>query len=205
LVAYREGDLPAAIALNRDALAAFDAIGGIWQPVASLAVFAILAAQQQPERAARLAGAYAALSERLHTPQIPLIEAMFTEELTKARAAFGEAAFAAAWAEGRALSLEQATAEMLAVTVSPAMSAGGPTEETAHAARPPDGLTAREVEVLRLLAAGKSNEEIAAALVLSIRTVERHISTIYGKLGVQGGAARAAAVSYAVTHHLLDA
>jgi DNA-binding NarL/FixJ family response regulator len=59
--------------------------------------------------------------------------------------------------------------------------------------------------VLRLLAAGKSNEEIAAALVLSIRTVERHISTIYGKLGVHGGAARAAAVSYAVTHHLLDA
>jgi DNA-binding NarL/FixJ family response regulator len=69
----------------------------------------------------------------------------------------------------------------------------------------PGGLTAREVEVLRLIAAGRSNAEIADELVLSIRTVERHISTIYAKLGARGGAARAAAAHYAVSHHLLDA
>ncbi len=45
----------------------------------------------------------------------------------------------------------------------------------------PDGLSHREVEVLRLIAAGKSNAEIAEELVLSRRTVERHIPNIYSK------------------------
>jgi LuxR family transcriptional regulator, maltose regulon positive regulatory protein len=57
----------------------------------------------------------------------------------------------------------------------------------------PDGLTARESEILALVAEGQSNQEIAAALVLSIRTVERHISNIYQKLGLEGRTARAAA------------
>jgi DNA-binding CsgD family transcriptional regulator len=64
-------------------------------------------------------------------------------------------------------------------------------------------LTAREVDVLRLIAEGKSNQEIAADLVLSIRTVERHISTIYEKLGVSGRAARASATAYALRHDLM--
>ena len=60
------------------------------------------------------------------------------------------------------------------------------------------GLTAREAEVLWLIAAGKTNQDIARELFLSIRTVERHISTVYEKLGLQGRAARAAAASIAV-------
>jgi non-specific serine/threonine protein kinase len=198
LVAYREGDLPVAITLKRDALAAYRAIGATWQQVGSLAEFAILAAaQQQPERAARLAGAYAALSERSHTPQVPLTEAILTEALTNVRTALGEAAFAAACAEGRALSLEQATAEMLAVTEAPAASPGGPARETAGAARTPDGLTAREVEVLRLLVGGASNQVIAESLVLSIKTVQRHIANIYAKIGARG---RVDATAYAMQH-----
>jgi DNA-binding NarL/FixJ family response regulator len=62
----------------------------------------------------------------------------------------------------------------------------------------PYGLTAREAEVLWLIAAGKTNQEIADALVLSVRTVERHISTVYEKLGVHGRAGRATAASIAV-------
>jgi ATP/maltotriose-dependent transcriptional regulator MalT len=62
----------------------------------------------------------------------------------------------------------------------------------------PHGLTGREVEVLRLLARGLSNQEIAGDLVLSVRTVERHISTIYEKLGARGKVARATASAYAV-------
>ena len=50
--------------------------------------------------------------------------------------------------------------------------------------RPPGGLTAREVEVLRLVAEGRSNPEIAAALVLSEKTVARHLSNIFAKLDV---------------------
>jgi ATP/maltotriose-dependent transcriptional regulator MalT len=60
-----------------------------------------------------------------------------------------------------------------------------------------DGLTEREVQVLRLLAVGDSNDEIAEQLVLSLRTVERHISNIYAKIGMSGRVARAAAAAYA--------
>jgi DNA-binding NarL/FixJ family response regulator len=59
------------------------------------------------------------------------------------------------------------------------------------------GLTQREREVLRLVARGLSNQEIARELVLSVRTVERHISNIYDKIGAAGRSARAAAASYA--------
>jgi DNA-binding CsgD family transcriptional regulator len=63
-----------------------------------------------------------------------------------------------------------------------------------------DGLTRREVEVLGLLAAGLSNREIGARLVVSVRTVGRHIDNIYGKIGARG---RSAARRYAQEHGLL--
>jgi len=56
-------------------------------------------------------------------------------------------------------------------------------------------LSPREIDVLRLAATGRSNDAIAAKLGLSVRTVERHLSNAYGKLGVSGKAARAAAVA----------
>jgi DNA-binding CsgD family transcriptional regulator len=62
------------------------------------------------------------------------------------------------------------------------------------------GLTARELEVLRLVAAGKSNKAIAAELVLSVRTVERHVRNIFMKLGVSS---RTAAAAYAYDHRLV--
>lgn len=64
-------------------------------------------------------------------------------------------------------------------------------------ARPvyPDALSAREVEVLRLIAAGSSNQQIADTLSISVRTVERHITNLYAKVGVDG---RAAATAYAL-------
>jgi DNA-binding NarL/FixJ family response regulator len=64
-------------------------------------------------------------------------------------------------------------------------------------------LTPREVEVLRLLSAGQTNREIAAELVLSIRTAERHIANIYEKLGIHGKTARAAATAFAFSHGLI--
>jgi DNA-binding NarL/FixJ family response regulator len=62
------------------------------------------------------------------------------------------------------------------------------------------GLTRRELEVLGHLAAGETNKAIAAELVLSVRTVDRHVSNILAKLGVSS---RAAATSYAHEHHLV--
>jgi len=63
----------------------------------------------------------------------------------------------------------------------------------------PGGLSEREVEVLRLVANGKSNREIAAALVLSEKTVENHLANIYGRLRVDN---RAGATAFAVRHGL---
>lgn len=71
----------------------------------------------------------------------------------------------------------------------------------AAAACRPSGLTPREVEVLGLLAAGLSNREIAAALLVSVRTVGRHIENLYGKIGVRG---RAGARQYPRAHGLLS-
>ncbi|HTE69328.1 MAG TPA: LuxR C-terminal-related transcriptional regulator [Actinomycetes bacterium] len=62
------------------------------------------------------------------------------------------------------------------------------------------GLTARELQVLRLLAAGKTNHAIATDLVLAEKTVDRHVTNIYTKLGVSS---RAAATAYAYQHRLL--
>jgi LuxR family maltose regulon positive regulatory protein len=76
-----------------------------------------------------------------------------------------------------------------------------PPAEPARTANPA-GLSAREMEVLGLIARGRSNQEIAEDLFLSVRTVERHISTIYEKLGAHGKAARATATAYALKHGL---
>jgi DNA-binding CsgD family transcriptional regulator len=64
----------------------------------------------------------------------------------------------------------------------------------------PQGLTAREAEVLRLVASGKSNSQIATELVLSEKTVARHLSNIFGKLDVSS---RTAAAAYAFEHQLV--
>jgi DNA-binding CsgD family transcriptional regulator len=62
-----------------------------------------------------------------------------------------------------------------------------------------DGLTLREVEILRLVAAGMTNRQAAERLGLSIRTVDAHLRSIYAKLGIKS---RSAATRYAVEHNL---
>jgi DNA-binding NarL/FixJ family response regulator len=64
----------------------------------------------------------------------------------------------------------------------------------------PGGLTEREVQVLRLVAAGRTNRAIAAELVISEHTVARHLNNIFAKLDVSS---RAAATAYAYTHGLV--
>ena len=66
--------------------------------------------------------------------------------------------------------------------------------------KPAGGLTARELDVLRLVATGKTNRSIAADLFLSEKTVARHVSNIFTKLGL---ASRAAATAYAYEHDLV--
>ena len=65
----------------------------------------------------------------------------------------------------------------------------------------PDGLTQRELEVLRLIAAGSTNRLIAEQLFISVNTVERHVSNILGKCR---SASHAEAVAYAARHGLVS-
>jgi DNA-binding NarL/FixJ family response regulator len=74
-----------------------------------------------------------------------------------------------------------------------------PRGESAPAADAPDELTPREVEVLKLIAAGLSNREIADTLVLSNATVKTHVNRIFYKTGARD---RAQAVRYAYQHGL---
>ena len=67
---------------------------------------------------------------------------------------------------------------------------------------PPDGLSEREVQVLRMIALGHTNAEIAGELYLSVRTVETHRAHIQQKLRL---GSRAELVRYALDHHLLQA
>jgi len=71
-----------------------------------------------------------------------------------------------------------------------------------HIDRPTEELSPRERDVLRLAAEGRTNDEIAAALTVSARTVERHLSNTYAKLGLSGRVARAAAVAAYLRHRL---
>jgi DNA-binding NarL/FixJ family response regulator len=107
------------------------------------------------------------------------------------RARVGETAFEAALDDGLAMSAEQAVEYALEDPATPH-------DDTIPAAQA--GLTRREVEVLRLVAKGLSNREIATDLVLSEHTVHRHVANVLAKLGASS---RAAAVAQASSHGLL--
>ena len=145
--------------------------------------------------AARLLGAASVLREMsgAHAPRaLPPAEA---GGFARVRATLGEEAFADAWRTGLARPMEETLTEARAL-VDKLRSA--PTGSDRQGPSSPHGLTERECDVLKLLARGKGNADIAAALVISRRTVEHHVASIYQKLGVAGPAARAAAAAHAV-------
>jgi DNA-binding NarL/FixJ family response regulator len=149
----------------------------------------------QPERAARLYGAAEALREAIGIPLPPYHRPEYEREVAVTREALGEDRFAAAYAAGRALSIDEAVAEALAGTVPEEPDPG----RTTYAEPALAGLSSRELEVLRLLTAGRSNQDIADALYISLPTVKVHITHIFAKLGVDS---RLAAATYAHRHGL---
>jgi DNA-binding CsgD family transcriptional regulator len=105
----------------------------------------------------------------------------------------------------------RATATELGMTLLLSRCDALPSESPRRASSPDSsslaaGLSARELEVLRRMAAGASNQEIAAALVISPRTVDHHVASIYRKLGVTASAhPRVEAVAFALRHDLRPA
>ena len=180
-----------------------------------LAQLAGLAAENQPVRAAWLYGAAGPLRGIVGAPIPTPVREDDEHDRAAVRARLGAARFATAHDVGAATPLDEAVSYALAseqllpatlaaleaeVARQPAEEAGSALAATMGARRP-DGLTAREVEVLRLLAAGHSNQQIAEALVISPNTVIRHVSNIFDKTDV---ANRAEAASYAHRHGLAN-
>jgi predicted ATPase/class 3 adenylate cyclase/DNA-binding CsgD family transcriptional regulator len=162
-------------------------------------VAAVLAAQGNHTWAAHLWGAAEALREAIGEHLPPFERAHYNRAVAASCSQLGEQAFATAWAEGRVLSPEQALATPEPVALStPGESLSSPT--TKSPAPYPDGLTSREVEVLRVVAQGLTNEQVAQRLLISPRTVDTHLTSIYSKIGVSS---RSAATRYAMEHHLI--
>jgi non-specific serine/threonine protein kinase len=219
-----QGDYPRALAFYQESLLLVSEHRDRRIIAAALAgVASVALALGQLEPAARLFGAAEALREAIGTPpdegltrfhqkvrsadlirpviadsSDPAHRPRFVHDVATARLWLDEDAFVAAWAAGRVLPIEAAIAEALAVAAAsdPATAASSGARQAGH------GLTPREIEILRLLAAGRSNPEIAAALFISRRTVTTHLTRIFTKLGV---ARRDEAIARAFRLGLVDA
>jgi ATP/maltotriose-dependent transcriptional regulator MalT len=217
------GDYPAARQRLQEAVVAYQRLGSARGVGAVLADLAALAAcEGRFARALRLAGAAGALLQASGT-LITLVSPPRDDSWQQAaRQALGLEAAAREEAAGAAMPLEAAVAYALEdgsresgapAGTSPAAlvdgtvaastrgeSPTGGTDGGANRLQPlPKGLSEREVEVLRLVAEGKTNRQIATHLVLSEKTVGRHLANIFDKLGVSS---RAAATAFAVREGL---
>ncbi len=193
LVAAEAGDRPRASDLLVQSLTIFRNLGlpsGISDALAGLAVVATDGGKFV--EAARLLGGFAALDEVTGASFEMPERATYERALANIRRSLGEDGFVVAQETGRALSLADAVAEALAVAE--AARVGDPVPIPTH------GLTPRELEVLRLLAEGRTDREIGGALGTNPRTAMRHVANIYLKLDLS---TRAAAADFARRHNLV--
>jgi predicted ATPase/DNA-binding NarL/FixJ family response regulator len=182
-----EGKLPAALNAYRNALRYqrdyrfTTESADILEGLAAIAV-----AVRRFELAARLCGTAAGWRETYHEDSWQPVLSDFHESAASIRHRLGEREWLAAYCAGERLNAERAM--VLAVEA-----LGELTDELR---RRSSGLTAREVDVLRLVADGLSNAEIADRLVLSERTVHAHLRSIFDKLGVNTRTAAVHAASW---------
>ncbi len=197
-----QGDLTTALALYEESLAAARKIGSkLTIAVCLEGMASVLETQGEPTRATWLWGAAEVLRENIGAPIWPVERAPYERSVAAARNLLGARAFAAAWAEGRMMPLEQALAAQGPGKMPTLISAGqASTPPAKSSATAPQGLTRREIDVLRLLTRGLTNIQIAEQLVISLPTVNTHVGSIYTKLGVTS---RAAATRHAVEHRLV--
>ncbi len=191
-IALAAGDVPAARAAA-DELVVFaaDLDTPLVRAVASQAVGSVLVAEGDPRGAlGELRSAHAAW-QALGVPY----------ESARTRVELGLACRAHGDEDGAALELDAARAEFERLGAIPDVArARGLADEPPGQAVRSGGLTRREAQVLALVATGRTNREIAADLVISDKTVARHVSNIFAKLGVTS---RSAATAYAYEHDLV--
>jgi DNA-binding CsgD family transcriptional regulator len=191
-VALHGRDSKTARVFGEEAIHTLSEVGDTWFLAFSLdGLAAVVGAERQAVLAARLFGAAEALRESIQAPLPPVRQGQYRRQVAAIKERLGEPAFAAAWASGRGITLEQ---------IIGALAAAPPATAAASMHTGPDNLTAREVEVLRQLAAGLTSAQIAAKLIISPTTVNTHLRSIYSKLNLSS---RSAATRYAIEHHLV--
>ena len=185
-----EGEPEAALVLFADAIAAFHRAGNVPQLIITLAsVPALFERLERFEAAATLLGAMSRHESSFHhVPELADLEGRLATKLEDKRAA-------ELVAEGAALDLDAA-----AVYARQQIDAARREPKPRVREERPGGLSRRELEVLRLLAGGRTSLEIANELFISTRTAEHHIQNIYTKVGVSN---RASATRWAVTHQVV--
>ncbi len=199
-----QGDLVQAKALYTEGLTlAKEAGRNIYIGWHLIGLAQVAATEGQLVRAARL---YGAASPWLN-PDVevdPTQRPRYESFVEQVRAQLGEEAFAARWEQGKAMTPEKALAapEHDTVPAPPTMQQqlGGAKPPATQTQTYPDDLTAREVEILRLVAQGWTDGQIAEQLVISPRTVNAHLTSIYRKIGVSS---RSAATRYAMEKQLV--
>ena len=197
VIAVREEDYARAKALYSECLAIGREIGSTTKVPECLIGFAgIATAENGAVRAARLLAAAEAQVESRGGLLAAFDQAERIRLAKLLRTRLDEGVFAKAWAEGCAMTLEQAMAEAEPVTGAPR----GGLAPTALVGYDPNALTPRELEVLSHLARGLSDAAIAEQLVISPRTVNSHLKSIYSKLNVNS---RSAATRWALDRQLV--
>jgi non-specific serine/threonine protein kinase len=158
-------------------------------------IASLVATDNEAGHKVRLFGASEAMLETVGTPLYVQIQDrnVYDRAVEELRSRLGEEAFEAAWVEGRAMTPEQAVEYALQPPATPEEPASIPTQF-------PAGLSAREVEVLRLVAKGMTDPQIAQKLYISPRTVNAHLRSVYHKIG---SGTRAEATRFASEHDLL--
>jgi non-specific serine/threonine protein kinase len=196
LAATDLGDYDRALALLTESLSTAVVQGNQGNVIDGIESLARLAAvTDQADLATRLFGAGDAMREDLGFRRSPTDVAYIEPIMSTLRETLGADGFAAEWTQGRALSPGEAIAEALALHVDATSGATPPAGKRST----PHGLTRREAEVLRLIAAGHTNRIVAESLYISPTTVARHIANIYAKLTIES---RAQAVAFVHQHGL---
>jgi len=199
--AFVQDDFAKARTFYEEALAILQELDIKWFIASCLDGLAEVAlAQRQQEWAVHLLSAAALLREALGVSPPPYNLANYERAVATTRAQLGEERFAAAWAKGREMTLEQVLAEQGRATIPPVPTIKEPAGTVTLPLTYPDELTPREVEILRLVASGLSNAQVAEKLIISPRTVHAHVRSIYSKLAITS---RSSATRYAIDHKLL--
>ncbi|HEV2066291.1 MAG TPA: response regulator transcription factor, partial [Thermomicrobiales bacterium] len=150
-----------------------------------------MGASGEHSQAARMVEAYSAWEADFGRPLWQPVRQALVQVVRQAKAELGDAAFEAEQQAGHNLTTAQALEEARAWADHAIAAPPSPRPDTAA---PSHDLSSRELEVLEWIAAGKSNQEIADALSISVRTVKTHVTSILTKLDVSS---RSAATAYA--------